>query len=88
MEYALDSNTVAGEHVRWLNRELKVGDTVMVRLIQAEQADPPQRRYSAESPKTRLREVLTLELRDVRTRMRQLEKELKRARKPMSKARQ
>ena len=43
---ALDSRT--NEHVRWHTPDMKVGDEVTIRIIEADQVDPEDRREKAQ----------------------------------------
>jgi hypothetical protein len=47
-------DTSRGEHVRWLNRALRLGDEIRVRIGERKSADTPSRRFPRD-PKAELR---------------------------------
>ena len=46
-------NTLAGEHVRWVDRNLRVGDEIRIRIANAGRADKPVKRFPRDPSKER-----------------------------------
>jgi hypothetical protein len=75
----LDTSTEPAEHVGWGRQDLKVGDVVTLRVVEADTADPVKRRFKEGGRSPERKSMLKAELQAVEKRRQQLLKDLQAA---------